>query len=171
MHREIPARAVARGAGNIRLDDVDVRNAQFVSQRGEVLDVFRRNADNQRRFEFRVFRHDVFNEIFDTLAGQSDRLNNAGFGLSHSRRRIAEPRLPTNGFRHQPAEPIEIDDVVILPRKRAGGGCYRILQRYVADPDRKVYHPTASCKLNTGPSRQTRLSVRTPSTSKVRTQT
>ena len=36
---------------------------------------------------------------------------------------------------------------------------------------RHVYHPTASCRSNTGPSMQTRRSSFLPSTSKVRTQT
>ena len=59
----------------------------------------------------------------------------------------------------------------VVYRKCAGGGLHRVLQRDVADLDRKIYHPAASCRLNTGPSRQTRLSTRLPSTSKVRTQT
>src|SRR5882724_9304273 len=68
-------------------------------------------------------------------------------------------------------EPVEIDDVVVFPGKRAGGRLHRILQGDVADLDGEIYHPTASCILKTGPSRQTRLSTRLPSTSNVRTQT
>ena len=41
----------------------------------------------------------------------------------------------------------------------------------IARDDDANYHPTASCMLNTGPSRQTRFSVLTPSISKVRMHT
>ena len=55
--------------------------------------------------------------------------------------------------------------------KAPDAGVHRILQGDVADLYGEVYHPTASCMLNTGPSRQTRRSTRCPSTSKVRMQT
>ena len=129
------------------------------------------HADHQRRLELRVFGHDVIEEIFDAFARQPDRLDDAGFGLGHARRRIAEPRLAADGLGDQRAEPVEIDDVVVFPGERAGRRLHRILQRDVADLDREIYHPTASCILNTGPSRQTRLSTRLPSTSNVRMQT
>ena len=50
-------------------------------------------------------------------------------------------------------------------------GCTGFCSVMLADLDGKIYHPTASCMLNTGPSRQTRRSTRLPSTSKVRMQT
>src|SRR4029079_4805447 len=101
----------------------------------------------------------------------SDRLNDAGLGLGHARRRIAETRLAAGGLGDQRTETVEIDDVVVFPGKRAGRRLHRVLQRDVADLDGEIYHPTASCMLKTGPSRQTRLSTRLPSTSKVRTHT
>ena len=85
--------------------------------------------------------------------------------------------LPSRGSRQivlatSAAEPVEIDDVVVFPGERARTpACTGFCMRDVADLDRKIYHPTASCMLKTGPSRQTRLSTRLPSTSKVRMQT
>src|SRR6185312_12382464 len=121
---------------------------------------------DQRRLELGVFGHDVFDEVLDAFARQADRLDDAGLGLGHARRRVAEPRLAADGLGNQRAEPVEVDDVVVFPGKRAGRRLDRVLQRDVADLDGEVYHPTASCMLNTGPSRQTRLSTRLPSTSK-----
>ena len=171
VHREVAARLVAGRARDVRLDHIDVRHAQLFGERGEILDRLRVHADHQRRLELRVFRYDVIEEVFDAFARQSDRLDDPGFRLGHSRGRIAQSRLAADGLCDQRAEPVEIDDVVVFPGEGAGRRLHRILQRDVADLDREIYHPTASCMLNTGPSRQTRLSTFLPSTSKVRMQT
>ena len=133
LHREIATGRVTRRAGNVAFDHVDIGDAEFPRQFGKLFCRFRRYADHQRRFELGVFGNDVLQEIFDTLAGQADRLDDPGLGFRHARRRVAEPRLTADGFRHQRAEPVEIDHVVIFPGKRAGRGLDRILKRQVAD--------------------------------------
>ena len=55
--------------------------------------------------------------------------------------------------------------------KHARGRHDRIFQLDAADFDGEIYHPTHSCRSNTGPSMQTRRNSLWPSTSKVRTQT
>ena len=93
------------------------------------------DMSDQRRLEASVFGNDVIDEIVDPLPRQPDRLDDAALGLGHARRRVAQPRLAADRLRHQPAQAVEIDDVVVFPRERAGCGRHWVLQRDVADFD------------------------------------
>jgi hypothetical protein len=39
--------------------------------------------------------------------------------FGHARRRVADPRLAADRLCHERSEPVEVDDVVVLPREGA----------------------------------------------------
>ena len=171
VQSEIAARRIAGRTRDVALDHIDVGHAELGGQSGEILGRFRRAAHDQGRFEFGVFRHDMIEKILDTLARQADRLDDSRLRLRHPRGRVAEPGFAANCLCHQPTQPVEIYHVAVFPGKRPRGRRNRILHRDIANFYRKIYHPTVSCMLNTGPSRHTRRKIRSPLTSNVRIQT
>ena len=171
MQREIAAFGIARRAGNIDLEHVDVALGDVARHGFEILDRGRRDRADQRRREAPIVRHLVLEEIFDALGRQADRIDHAAFHFGGARRRIAGAVFARHGLRHHGAEPVDVHHLGEIGREAAGAGHDRILQRHRADLDAHIYHPTASCMSNTGPSMQTRRSSFLPLTSKVRTQT
>ena len=57
---------------HIAFDDIDVGHGQFAGKGCKLVDRFRRHANHQRRFELRVFGHDVFQEIIDAFPRQAN---------------------------------------------------------------------------------------------------
>src|SRR3984893_14782480 len=90
VHGEIAAARIAGRAGNIDLDDVDVRNVHVAGHRLEVIGGLGRDAAYQRWGEALVVRHLVAQEIFDALGRQPDRIDHAAFKLDEHRRGIAD---------------------------------------------------------------------------------
>src|SRR5688572_8379047 len=100
----------------------------------------------------------MFEEILNAFAGQADGIDHPALKLGHARWRVADAVFARDGFGNERAEPVDVHHLRELGRERPGRGHDWILQRNAADLDRHVYHPTASCRSNTGPSIQTRRS-------------
>src|SRR4029077_9844291 len=137
----------------------------------EILDRRCRDRADQRRREAPIVRHLVLEEIIDALGRQPDRIDHAAFDLGGARRRIAGAVFAGDGFRHHGTQPVDVHHLGEVGGEAAGARHDRVLQRHRPDLDTHVYHPTASCMSNTGPSMQTRRNSFLPLTSKARTQT
>src|SRR5579883_3339824 len=122
-------------------------------------------------FETPVVRYLMLEEILDALGRQPDRIDHAALDLGGARRRITGAVLARDGFCHHGAKPVDVHHLGEIGGKATGARHDRVLQFDGADFDAHIYHPTASCISNTGPSMQTRRNSFLPLTSNVRTQT
>ena len=168
---EVAAARLAGRTGNVHLDDVDLRQVDVARHRLEVFGGGGGDIGDQRRGEALVVGNLVVEEIGEALGRQPDRVDHAAFDLGDARRRVAVAMAARHGLADQRAEPVDVHHLRQVGRERARGRHDRVLERHAPDLHGHVYHPTASCRSNTGPSMQTRRSSFLPSTSKVRTQT
>ena len=168
---KIAAARLARRARDVHLDHVDFRQVDVARHGLEIVGRRRGDVGDERWGEPLVVGNLMVEEIVEALGRQPDRVDHAAFDFGHARRRIAVAMPARHGLAHERAEPVDIHHLRKVGRECARCRHDRVLERHAPDPHAHVYHPTASCRSNTGPSMQTRRSSFLPSTSKVRTQT